>query len=160
MILLQAERGTTMENKEERVGILYITAAYIFWGFLPIYWKLIDHVPADEILAHRIVWSFILMICIVLSLRKWIPFVQECIRIFNNKKQLLCITCATIVIILILLTYIWAENNDYVIQASLEYYINLLDSILLGMLILNETLTKRQSISFAIAGIGVLYLII
>jgi len=147
-----------MENKEERAGILYITAAYIFWGFLPIYWKLIDHVPADEILAHRIVWSFILMICIVLSLRKWTPFIRECKRIFNNKKQLLCITSASIVISLNWLTYIWAVNSNYVIQASLGYYINPLVSILLGMLVLNETLTKRQWISFAIAGIGVLYL--
>src|SRR5699024_9554582 len=132
MILLQAERGTTMENKEERVGILYITAAYIFWGFIPIYCILIDLVPADEILAYRIVWSFILMICIVLSLRKWTSFVQECIRIFNNKKQLLCITSASIVISLNWLTYIWAVNSDYVIQASLGYYINPLVSILLG----------------------------
>jgi len=147
-----------MENKEEKVGIIYITAAYILWGFLPIYWKLIDHVPADEILAHRIVWSFILMICIVLSLRKWPPFVQECKRIFNNKKQLLIITSASIVISLNWLTYIWAVNSDYVIQTSLGYYINPLVSILLGMLVLKETLTKRQWFSFAIAGIGVLYL--
>jgi len=147
-----------MENKEEKAGILYITAAYILWGFLPIYWKLIDHVPADEILAHRIVWSFVLMICIVLSLRKWTPFVQECKRIFKNKKQLLCITSASIVISLNWLTYIWAVNSDYVIQASLGYYINPLVSILLGMLVLKETLTKRQWFSFAIAGIGVLYL--
>ena len=147
-----------MENKEEKAGILYITAAYILWGFLPIYWKWIDHVPADEILAHRIVWSFVLMICIVFSLRKWKPFVQECKRIFNNKKQLFCITSASIVISLNWLTYIWAVNSDYVIQASLGYYINPLVSILLGMLVLKETLTKRQWVSFAIAGIGMLYL--
>src|SRR5690625_2653927 len=147
-----------MENKEEKTGIFYITAAYILWGFLPIYWKLIDYVPADEILAHRIVWSFILMICIVLALRKWTPFVQECKRIFNNKKQLFCITSASIVISLNWLTYIWAVNSDYVIQASLGYYINPLVSILLGMLVLKETLTKRQWVSFAIAGIAVLYL--
>src|SRR5699024_881646 len=55
-------------------------------------------------------------------------------------------------------TDIWAVNSNYVIQASLGYYINPLVSILLGMLVLNETLTKRQWISFAIAGIGVLYL--
>src|SRR5699024_8244916 len=74
------------------------------------------------------------------------------------KKQLLCITSASIVISLNWLTYIWAVNSNYVIQASLGYYINPLVSILLGMLVLNETLTKRQWISFAIAGIGVLYL--
>src|SRR5699024_8158184 len=156
MILLQAERGTTMENKEERAGILYITAAYILWWFLPIYWILIDHVPADEILAHRIVWFFILMICIVLSLRKWTPFMRECKRIFNNKKQLLCITSASNVISLNWITYIWAVNSNYVIQASLGYYINPLVSILLGMLVLNGTLTKTQWSSVAVAGPGLL----
>src|SRR5699024_7664774 len=105
MILFQADRGCAMENKVERDVIHYITTSYIFWGFISIYWKLIDHVPADEILAHRIVWSFILMICIVLSLRKWTPFIRECKRIFNNKKQLLCITSASIVISLNWLTY-------------------------------------------------------
>src|SRR5690625_4435761 len=147
-----------MENKEEKTGIFYITAAYVLWGFLPIYWKLIDNAPADEILAHRIVWSFILMIGIVLSLGKWSPFIQECKRIIRNKRQLCFITLASIVISLNWLTYICAVNSDYVIQASLGYYINPLVSILLGMVVLKETLTKRQWVSFAVAGIGVLNL--
>lgn len=147
-----------MEQNEERLGILYTTAAYLLWGFLPIYWKLIDEVPADEILAHRIVWSFIFMMCIVLSLRKRAPFTQECKRIIRNKKQLFYITLASVVISLNWLTYIWAVNSDYVIQASLGYYINPLVSILLGMLVLKEKLTKRQWVSFAVAGIGVLNL--
>src|SRR5690625_6407752 len=78
--------------------------------------------------------------------------------IFNNKKQLLIITSVSIVISLNWLTYIWAVNSDYVIQTSLGYYINPLVSILLGMLVLKETLTKRQWFSFRSAGIGMLYL--
>jgi chloramphenicol-sensitive protein RarD len=147
-----------MKKTEEKAGIFYITAAYIVWGFLPIYWKLIDQVSAGEILAHRIVWSFVFMICIILTTRKWRGFVQECKRITRNKKQLISITLASVVISLNWLTYIWAVNSDYVIQASLGYYINPLVSIVLGMLVLKETLTARQWVSFAIAGAGVLYL--
>src|SRR5699024_9116714 len=147
-----------MKKNEAKLGIFYTVLAYVLWGVLPIYWKLVDHISADEILAHRILWSFIFMMGIVISLRKWTPFVQECRRIWNHKKQLFSITLASVVISLNWLTYIWAVNSGYVVQASLGYYINPLISILLGMIVLQETLTKRQWISFIIAAAGVFYL--
>ncbi|MFD1363487.1 EamA family transporter RarD [Lentibacillus salinarum] len=147
-------------NQESKTGILYAVGAYLLWGFLPIYWKLLDDIAPGEILAHRILWSFIFMVVIVLSVRKWRPFMQECRLIFKDKKKLSGITLASIVISLNWLTFIWAVNNDHVIQSSLGYYINPLVSILLGMIVLNETLTKRQLLSFILAGIGVINLTI
>ncbi|WP_010531510.1 EamA family transporter RarD [Lentibacillus jeotgali] len=147
-------------NQENKAGILYAAGAYFLWGFLPIYWKLLKDTPPGEILAHRILWSFIFMIAIVLAVRKWRPFIQECKRILRDKKQLLGITLASIVISLNWLTFIWAVNNDHVIQSSLGYYINPLVSILLGMIVLKETLTRRQLFSFILAGIGVVNLTI
>ncbi|MFC4558160.1 EamA family transporter RarD [Virgibacillus kekensis] len=145
-------------NQDSKAGILYAAGAYLLWGFLPIYWKLVNEVPPGEILAHRIVWSFIFMIIVVLFVRKWKLFLKECVVILKDRKKLIGITLASIVISINWLSYIWAVNNDHVIQASLGYYINPLVSILLGMIVLKETLTRRQTLSFVLAAIGVTYL--
>ncbi|MEN1966824.1 EamA family transporter RarD [Lentibacillus sp. N15] len=147
-----------MKQAEQKMGIIYITFAYIFWGILPIYWKLVDNVQPGTILAHRIIWSFLFMIAIILVLKKWSPFIAECKAIFKNKKKLIGISSASFIISLNWLTYIWAVNTEHVIQASLGYYMNPLVSILLGMIILKERLTRQQLASFLIAAIGVIYL--
>ncbi|MFD1019954.1 EamA family transporter RarD [Thalassobacillus hwangdonensis] len=143
---------------DNKLGIVYTAGAYILWGFLPVYWKLIQQVPAMEILAHRIVWSFIFMIGIVLVIRKWSPFKQECRRILKNKKNFIGITFASIAISINWLTYIYAVNTDHVVEASLGYYINPLVSILLGMIFLQERFNRAQWIAFILAGAGVLYM--
>ncbi|WP_106495939.1 EamA family transporter RarD [Lentibacillus sp. Marseille-P4043] len=147
-----------MNRSEEKMGIIYTAFAYLLWGFLPIYWKLVNNVPAGEILAHRIVWSFLFMVVVILLLRKSSGFFAECKVILKDKKKLIGITFASIVISINWLTYIWAVNNDHVIQASLGYYINPLVSILLGIIVLKERLTRKQLLSFVIAGIGVINL--
>ncbi|WP_010097673.1 EamA family transporter RarD [Ornithinibacillus scapharcae] len=147
-----------MDKNSERLGILYAAGAYIIWGFLPLYWKVIDHVAAGEILAHRILWSFIFMVVIVLSVRKWPGFIRECKIIFRDKKKLISITLASVIISLNWLIYIWAVNSDHVLQASLGYYINPLVSILLAIIVLKEKLTRAQTVSVILAGLGVLYL--
>ncbi|GAQ17129.1 transporter [Oceanobacillus picturae] len=147
-----------MNAKQEQTGILLTAGAYLLWGFLPIYWKAVNHVSAGEILAHRIVWSFVFMLVLIALLGKWPTVIQECKAILTNKKQLIAVIFASIMITLNWLTFIWAVNSDHVLQASLGYYINPLISILLGILVLKETLTKRQLVSFILAGAGVLYL--
>ncbi|MFZ3579021.1 EamA family transporter RarD [Virgibacillus sp. DJP39] len=147
-----------MNLTDEKSGIIYTACAYLLWGFLPIYWKLIQNVPAGEILAHRIVWSFLFMIAVTLVMRKGKAFIKECKLIVRDKKKLIGISLASVMISINWLTYIWAVNSDHVIQASLGYYINPLVSILLGIIVLKETLTQRQLLSFILAGIGVIYL--
>ncbi|MGP4106242.1 EamA family transporter RarD [Virgibacillus sp. L01] len=147
-------------NQDNKIGIIYAAGAYLLWGFLPAYWKLIDQVPPDEILAHRILWSFIFMIIVVIVVQKWYLFLKECIIILNDKKKLTGITFASIAISINWLTFIWAVNNEHVIQASLGYYINPLVSILLGMIVLKETLTRGQMLSFLLAAVGVINLTI
>ncbi|WP_404455893.1 EamA family transporter RarD [Oceanobacillus kapialis] len=147
-----------MNTKQEQTGILLTAGAYLLWGFLPIYWKAVNHVSAGEILAHRIIWSFIFMLLLIALLRKWPTVRKECKAILTNKKQLIAIMFASIMITLNWLIFIWAVNSDHVLQASLGYYINPLISILLGILVLKETLTKRQLFSFILAGAGVLFL--
>ncbi|MCT2538227.1 EamA family transporter RarD [Aquibacillus koreensis] len=147
-----------MENKTLKIGIAYAAGAYILWGFLPIYWKSIHDFSAGAILAHRIVWSFVFMVFLLLASKKWHAFMQECKLIVRDKKKLFGITMASIVISVNWLIFIWAVNSDHVIQASLGYYINPLISIVLGMLVLKEKLNAWQIFSFILAGIGVIYL--
>ncbi|RWZ58857.1 EamA family transporter RarD [Halobacillus fulvus] len=145
---------------DQKLGIIYTTGAYIAWGFLPIYWKLIQSIPAFEILAHRIVWSFAFMAIIILIVRKHKPFIEELKTILSNKKQLIGITFAAIAISINWVTYIIAVNTDHVVEASLGYYINPLVSILLGMIVLGEKFSRAQWLAFLLAGTGVAYMTI
>ncbi|WP_284140196.1 MULTISPECIES: EamA family transporter RarD [unclassified Virgibacillus] len=147
-----------MDHHKEKAGIIYAALAYLIWGFLPIYWKLLDEVPAGEILAHRIIWSFLFMLIILVSLKKGRAFIKECLLIMQDRKKLVGILFASIFISLNWLAYIWAVNNNHVIQASLGYYINPLVSVLLGILFLKERLTRRQLLSVLLATVGVIYL--
>lgn len=149
---------STMKQHRTKLGILYATAAYILWGFLPVYWKLVENVPAGEILAHRIIWSFVFMLVIVTCVRKWVPFIRELTVIIRDKKKLIGISLAGLIVSMNWLTYIWAVNSDHVVQASLGYYINPLVSILLGIIVLGERLSRRQIISCLLAAVGVIYL--
>ncbi|SHG39585.1 EamA family transporter RarD [Ornithinibacillus halophilus] len=149
-----------MNQDIDKLSVLYASGAYILWGFLPIYWKLVEEVPAWEILAHRIIWSFLFVIIIILFLRKQTAFIKEVKWIIKDWKKMIGITLASIVISINWVTYIWAVNNEHVLQASLGYYINPLVSILLGMIVLKEGMNRTQLISFLLAGVGVLYLTI
>ncbi|WP_345239232.1 EamA family transporter RarD [Pontibacillus salipaludis] len=143
---------------ESKLGILYTASAYILWGILPIYWKMIQEMPAFEILGHRIIWSCLFMFGVIVILRKSKPFKQEVKRIFTNKKQVIGISLASITISINWVTYIWAVNTDHVVEASLGYYINPLVSIFLGMLVLKESFNKAQWLAILLAAVGVTYM--
>ncbi|GGC97099.1 transporter [Thalassobacillus devorans] len=145
-----------MDNN--KLGVIYTGGAYVLWGFLPIYWKLVQEVSPIAILGHRIVWSFVFMIGVILILRKWKVFQSEIKRTWKNKKSALGITFASIAISINWLTYIWAVNNDHVVEASLGYYINPLVSILLGMIFFKETFNRPQWLAFILAAAGVAYM--
>ncbi|MFC2948982.1 EamA family transporter RarD [Virgibacillus sediminis] len=147
-----------MKDNQEKLGILYATGAYFLWGFLPIYWKLADHVPAGQVLAHRIIWAFVFMAAVIMLTGKRHTILQEAKSIIQHKRQFWGITAASVLISLNWLTFIWAVNSDHVIQASLGYYINPLVSILLGVIVLKERFTGSQLLSFILAAAGVLYL--
>lgn len=147
-----------MERNKEKTGILLTMLAYLIWGILPLYWKMVSNVSAGEILAQRIIWSFVFMLLAITIAFQWPRCLDECKKLIHDRKNLVRITIASFVISLNWLTYIWAVNADHVIQASLGYYINPLISILLGIVVLKEQLTKRQAFSVLLAAVGVLYL--
>ncbi len=140
---------------EQSIGIFAALAAYILWGVFPLYWKLLNHVPADEVLAHRIIWSLVLMFVILLALGKLPSFFKDVKMIFSSKKQLLFMLLASIFISVNWFTYIWSVANEQLVEASLGYYINPLVSVVLAVIIFKEKLTRPQSFAFILATIGV-----
>ncbi len=146
------------QTREQVAGVFAGAGAYILWGFLPLYWKLINHVPSEEILAHRMVWSFIFMLIVLAVLGRLKKFTRELKELMANRKKLFGLFFAAIFITLNWYTYIWAVNNNHVVDASLGYYINPLVSVLLGVIVLKERLSFWQIISFVLAAVGVLIL--
>ncbi|MGV2941829.1 EamA family transporter RarD [Mesobacillus sp. LC4] len=144
------------KRTEQQAGVLYAAFSYILWGILPIYWKLLHHVNADEILANRVFWSFFFIAAILVLNKKWGLFTGTLRGLAQNKKQLAALSVASMLISINWFMYIWAVNTDQMIQASLGYYINPLVSVLLGIIFLKERLSLLQYLSFALAAIGVL----
>lgn len=147
-----------MQETNTKYGLSLGFAAYILWGFLPIYWKLLESFRADVVLTHRIIWSFIFMILFILFTKKSDLFIAECKNLLQEKKKIIYIAFASVLISGNWLIFIWAVQNDYVVQASLGYYINPLVNILLGVIFLQEKLSNAQKLSFLLAAIGVTFL--
>lgn len=147
-----------MNNKDIKLGALHAGFSYFLWGLLPIYWKFLGEVQADEILANRIVWSFVLMLVLLLLSHKWSLFMTTLKGLRTNQKRLWALVIASLLVSSNWFVYIWAVNHDQMIQASLGYYINPLVSVLLGVLFLREKLSLAQYVSFFMAIIGVIIL--
>ncbi len=144
--------------KTSQTGIVYTAFSYLLWGILPIYWKFLGDVPADEILANRIFWSFWFMLLFLFVTRRFRGFTSYLKTSLTKKKQVLALLVASLLISANWFIYIWAVNTDQMVEASLGYYINPLVSILLGVFILKEKLSKAQILSFGLAATGVLVL--
>jgi chloramphenicol-sensitive protein RarD len=143
---------------EQTKGVWYGALAYLIWGFLPLYWKPLDQSGSGEILAHRIFWSFVLMLAVMFLLKRKKDLIRDVKILFSSKKQFFSVFIASILISGNWLMYIWAVNNDHVVEASLGYYINPLVNVILGMAVLKERLNSWQIISFVIAACGVFLL--
>ncbi|MGA1866886.1 MAG: EamA family transporter RarD [Thermoplasmatota archaeon] len=135
-------------------GFLFALSAFIMWGVLPIYWKLLRAASPLEILSHRIVWSFIFVMLILyfrgnIHLRKGL-----------RREDLLLLLVTSLLVGGNWLVYVYAVNSDRIIEASMGYYINPLISIFLGMLILKEKLGRLKVIALVLAICGVLYITI
>ncbi|KIL46333.1 EamA family transporter RarD [Jeotgalibacillus campisalis] len=148
-----------MEN-EERKGILFAAFAYALWGLLPIYWKFLSQVNPDEILANRVFWSFWFMIVLLAVNGNIRAFKAEGFSLLKKKKRLFALFAASALISINWFFYIWAVNTNQMVEASLGYYINPLVSVLLGVIVLKEVLSKAQVVSFILALIGVLIITI
>jgi chloramphenicol-sensitive protein RarD len=133
-------------------GIVYALSAYIFWGLHPIYWKQLHNVPSVEILAHRILWSFVFFLIIITGRRGWSELKRKVCQ--RGRRWILFVPAFLIgsnwgV-------YIWAVNAGYIIETSLGYFICPLISVFLGVIFLRERLRPVQWVAIGIAAAGVL----
>ncbi|MFZ5652634.1 MAG: EamA family transporter RarD [Bacillota bacterium] len=144
------------QSAGQTAGIVSAASAYIIWGFMPIYWKLIHFVPSMEVLTHRVVWSLALMAFVLLAAGKTKAFISEISDTARKPKQLLSLIFASFFITVNWLTFIWAVSNNRIIETSLGYYINPLVCVLFGVVVLKEKLYLWQTAAFVLAAIGVL----
>ncbi|EUJ48070.1 EamA family transporter RarD [Paenilisteria rocourtiae] len=147
-------------EKEKLKGILAAIGAYLIWGVLPLYWKMADDVPASEILAYRIIWSFVFMVVIIAILGKTKEVWTEIFSIFKRPKLILAISVAAVLITANWFIFIFTVNDGHVISASLGYYINPLINVLLATIFLKEKLSRGEMLAVLSAAIGVLILAI
>ena len=132
-------------------GVACAFLAFLIWGLSPIYWKTLQHVPAVEIILHRVVWSFAFLMPLVVVGRQWPAFKAAA----TTPKTLGILFITAILVGVNWLIYIWAVNNGRVLQASLGYYINPLVNVLLGMVFLRERLRPAQTVAVGLAALGV-----
>ena len=134
---------------------MFALAAYTMWGIAPMYFKLLSSVPALEIVMHRIVWS-VLVLCVLLVVRK--KFSQVLIAI-RDPKIITTLAISGLLLAVNWLVFIWAVNNDKLLDASLGYFINPIFNILLARFFLQERLTRLQLLAVFVALAGVVFLI-
>lgn len=135
-------------------GILNGIGAYALWGFFPIYWKLLHQVPALQVIGHRIGWSFVFLMMIILSTRQGREFRASAL----TGKTIGIYSIAAVLLSVNWLIYVWGVNAGFIVETSLGYFINPLISVLLGVVFLRERLRPAQWVPIALAGAGVVYL--
>lgn len=136
------------------IGMLYAAAAYAAWGLFPVYFKALQSIAPTEILMHRMLWSLLFLAMVIAWRRQW-AWLGDVVR---RPKVLAGFAASAVLLSSNWFIYIWAVNNDRVVDASLGYFINPLFNVLLGFLILRERLRPVQWTAVALAAAGVAWL--
>ena len=141
-------------RSENAVGFQSAVLAFVMWGALPIYWKFLKAVPAEEILAHRIIWSVVFVYLILLFQRR----ISELWAALCDRRTVMLMTFSGLVIGSNWFVYIWAVNHDRVLETSMGYFICPMVSVMLGLFFLQEKIRglMKPSVLFAFAGILVI----
>ena len=137
-------------DKATRSGLMLGVGAYVLWGVLPLYLRLLNGVPALQIVAHRVLWSLLLLAVIVVVFGR-----VRSLRAAARGRTLALLAASAVLIAINWLVYIWAVQHQHILDASLGYFINPLVNVALGMVLLKERLRRWQGIAVAIAGTGV-----
>jgi chloramphenicol-sensitive protein RarD len=137
-----------------RSGIIFALCAYSWWGFAPIFWKFLKHVPAVETLGHRMVWALAVLI-IYQTVRKNWGWLHDALR---DPRLLFVTAIAAVMLALNAWLYTWGVNNDKIVDVSLGYFMNPLFLVLSGFFFYKEEIRPLQWAAIAVAALGVLYL--
>ena len=142
------------DNIDTPQGLAFVVAAYFLWGFLPLYMKALSHVPAAEVVAHRVVWSVPVAALVLIALKRT-GDLREALR---NPRMLAQAGLTAALISVNWGIYIWAIGNGQALEAALGYYINPLFSIALGAVLLGERLNRTQMVAIGFAAAAVVIL--
>jgi len=142
------------DRREELLGFLAALGAFGVWGLAPLYFKLLGHVRADEIIAHRVIWS-LLFLALLLLLRDGRRALK---RLHVSRRVLTALAISGTLIAVNWLTFVYAVNTGRVLSTSLGYFINPLVNVVLGMIVFRETLGRLQSAAVVLAAVGTVYM--
>jgi chloramphenicol-sensitive protein RarD len=135
-----------------RAGLLYGLGAYLFWGLVPAFFKLVAHIPPLVVLSHRVVWS-VAFCALLLAVRgRW----NELRPVFRSRRTMLGLAASTVLVGANWFFFIVAVSTDRVLQASFGYFVTPLFSVALGLIFLSERLRRRQGLALACAIAGVI----
>ena len=135
-------------------GMLYAIATYSMWGLFPLYWKLLQHVPALEILSHRMMWSLLFVLLLLIVRRRW-AWLKTAV---HTPRTILLFVASAALLSTNWFVYIWGVNAGHIVETSLGYFINPLVSVLMGVIFLDERLRRWQWLAITLAAAGVIYL--
>lgn len=135
-------------------GVWYAVGAYGFWGLFPLYWKLLRHVPATQLMCHRVLWSFLWLLAVLIAMRRLTGLTEAIAR----RRVWPVYLGAALLLSGNWLLYVWAVNAGFIVETSLGYFINPLLSVLIGVVFLRERLRALQWLPIGIAAAGVLFL--
>jgi chloramphenicol-sensitive protein RarD len=139
---------------DTRRGLAYGVSAYLLWGLFPLYWPLLEPAGPVEILADRMLWSLLFVALLLTVCRGW----RDVRVIAADRRQLARLAVAAVLVTVNWGVYIWGVNTGHVVETSLGYFINPLFTILLGVLVLAERLTRLQWIAVGIATLAIVVL--
>lgn len=143
-------------RSEIHVGLAYALLTYGAWGLMTVYWKSVMWVPSLELISHRVIWTLVLILPLVLFMKQ-----GQALRAVLHKPRLLGVLTITATLVSInWLGFVWAVNNDRVVQASLGYFINPLFSVLLGVICIHERLRQWQWLAVGLAAAGIVWMVI
>lgn len=147
---------TQPHHPQAAFGLLCGLGAYASWGVVPMYFKLLKHVPPMVVLAHRISWSILFLLIVIAAQHRW----REILATLRSGRTLLLLAASTTVLAINWFVFIWAMTNNQVISASLGYFINPLVAVMLGMIFLRERMRPAQTVAIVIATIAVATIIV
>jgi chloramphenicol-sensitive protein RarD len=136
---------------ESSRGFALGAAAYTMWGLFPLYWPLLEPAGAVEILAHRVAWSMLTMLVLVVAVRR----TRRLREMLADPRTRRILSVAAVVIAVNWGTFIWGVNNGHVVETSLGYFINPLVTVLMGVVVLSERLRPLQWAALGIAAVAV-----
>ncbi|MGH8092002.1 MAG: EamA family transporter RarD [Chthoniobacterales bacterium] len=135
-------------------GLVAGIAAFMTWGLVPVYWKLLRFIPAHEILAHRFVWTWVFMILLLTGQRRW----PEVLANLRSRRTALFCAGSGLAITINWFVFIWAVNSGRVLETSLGYFMTPLVNVLFGAIFLRERLSRPQLASVLLATGAVCFL--